>query len=601
MTIKIDRLLAHAKKNLKNGEIEKARKSYLSILEDFPNNNEAKKRLLSLDKSAKLPLSQDNLNSIIQLYSSGKIEEAIDSSNAMIEIHPLEPSLFNICGACFMALGKLESAAKSFEKAISINSGYAEAHYNLGFALQGLSKFDEAKNCYENAIAIKHAYPNAHNNLGLVFLKLNELSSALQHFNWAISYNNNFAEAHNNLGATLQKNNQHSSAIKQFEKAIKINSNYSQAFNNLGILQQNLGHQDEAIKNYQKAISTKADYAAAHYNLSNLKEYKANDAQIIQMKSLLSNGELSRSEKIYINFALAKVNDDLGNHKELFEFLKEGNQLRKEEFKYSLDTDIKKHKIFKNIFNSQLSDISGDISDGLLSKKLIFIVGMPRSGTTLVEQILASHKEVYGADELSTMSDLINQNLQDPTSDNSIAINYNSIRSKYLDQINSLDISEDTVTDKWPLNFQYIGFILSIFPDAKIVHLKRDARATCWSIYKHFFSDTGNGWAYNFDDITGFYSLYNELMIFWHELFPDRIYDMSYESLTINQEDETKKLLKYCELEWDKNCLNFHTNTRVVKTASVLQVRKKMYQGSSMAWKKYEENLKHLINSLKAF
>ncbi len=163
-----------------------------------------------------------------------------------------------------------------------------------------------------------------------------------------------------------------------------------------------------------------------------------------------------------------------------------------------------------------------------------------------------------------------------------------SIRQKYLESLSNLDINEDIITDKWPLNFQYIGFILKAFPEAKIIHLRRDARAVCWSIYKNYFSGKGNGWAYNLNDLANFYALYSELMIFWHELFPDQIYDISYEDLTNNQEKETKKLLKYCELEWDESCLNFHTNKRAVKTASASQVRKKMYQGSSDDWKKYE-------------
>jgi hypothetical protein len=152
-----------------------------------------------------------------------------------------------------------------------------------------------------------------------------------------------------------------------------------------------------------------------------------------------------------------------------------------------------------------------------------------------------------------------------------------------------------------PLNCQYIGFILSAFPEAKIVHLKRDARATCWSIYKHYFSSAGNGWAYNLDDLAGFYGIYSNIMDFWHQTFPDKIYDLCYEDLTTNQEEETRKLLEYCELDWDENCLNFHTNKRAVKTASALQVRQKMYQGSSEAWKKHEEYLQPLIKALSSY
>jgi hypothetical protein len=157
------------------------------------------------------------------------------------------------------------------------------------------------------------------------------------------------------------------------------------------------------------------------------------------------------------------------------------------------------------------------------------------------------------------------------------------------------------ITDKFLLNFLYIGFILTALPEAKIVHMKRDARATCWSNYNCFLLGEENGFSHNIDDLTGFYGLYTDLMDFWHQLFPGKIYDLCYEDLTVNQEEETRKLLQYCELDWDESCLSFHKNKRAVATASVLQVRKKMYQGSSEAWKKHEAYLKPLIKALSTF
>ena len=151
-----------------------------------------------------------------------------------------------------------------------------------------------------------------------------------------------------------------------------------------------------------------------------------------------------------------------------------------------------------------------------------------------------------------------------------------------------------------PLNFRYIGFILLAFPEAKIVHLNRDPVATCWSIYKYYFKSDGNGYAHNFEDLASYFKLYKNLMGFWNENFPGQIFDISYEKLTTDQEEETKKLLNFCELEWDENCINFHKNKRAVKTTSALQVRQKMYQGSSEAWKKYKTFLKPLIDNLEA-
>ena len=251
-----------------------------------------------------------------------------------------------------------------------------------------------------------------------------------------------------------------------------------------------------------------------------------------------------------------------------------------------------------------LPDIEKSLSSEPSTFKPIFIVGMPRSGTTLVEQITSSHHAVHGAGELTNLPTIIGPIATDHLNQ---GINklpqkpFLSIREQYLDVLSNLNVSESVITNKLPLNFIYIGFILTAFPEAKIVHMKRDARAICWSIYKSNFRNTGNGYSYNFDDLAGFYGLYTDLMDFWHQLFPDRIYDMCYEDLTTNQEEETRKLLEYCEIEWDDNCLNFHNSKRAVKTASALQVRQKMYQGSSEAWKKYEVHLKPLIKALSAY
>jgi hypothetical protein len=161
-------------------------------------------------------------------------------------------------------------------------------------------------------------------------------------------------------------------------------------------------------------------------------------------------------------------------------------------------------------------------------------------------------------------------------------------------------VSNKIITDKMPVNFRLIGFILSAMPEAKIIHIKRDARATCWSNYQNYFSD-GNGFSFDQEDLVKFYALYSEMMDFWDKLFPNKIYDISYEELTKNQKKETQKLLNYCELDWDENCLKFHKNSRGVLTTSKLQVRKEIYQGSSEAWKKYESNLKILTEGLKSY
>ena len=604
MSLKTQRLLARAKKLTKKGHGKEAQSIYLKVLESFPSNQEAKKELLILNQRKETSPSQKQLDEVMQLYSSNQMQEALFTTEHLINDFPNEPLLFNLSGACYSEIGSFESAIDSFEKAIALNPKYSEAHYNLGVAFQRTHQLDSSIMCYEKAITLNHAYPSAHNNLGLIMLEKNQPDLAVKSFEWAVAYSPEYAEAYNNLGSAFQALNQFDLAKIQYKKSVSINQDYALAFNNLGNTCKSLGLQDEAINYYEEAIAINTDFAEAHFNLSSLKKYTQSDIQISTMKSILSSKNLNKSDQIFINFALAKVNDDLDNKDELFRFLDEGNRLRKTQLNYSVDDYQHKHSVIRKIFSNSLPTIEKKLLNGENSKRPIFIIGMPRSGTTLVEQIISSHPSVYGADELSTISELTNSILKDLSGQAKNGISeksFLSMRHQYLESLSNFNINEEIITDKWPLNFQYIGFILSAFPEAKIIHLKRDARAICWSIYKHYFSGNGNGWAYNFDDLASFYGAYLDLMNFWHKLFPDKIYDISYEKLTINQKNETKNLLKHCDLDWSDSCLNFHTNKRAVKTASASQVRKKIYQGSSKEWSKYEEHIKPLIESLKSY
>jgi tetratricopeptide (TPR) repeat protein len=604
MSLKIQRLLTRSNKLAKKGENEKARDLYSKILEADPNNHDAKKGLQLLKQKQNKQYLKSQLDDIMRLYSSGMFQESLSSINLLIKEYPNDSLLFNICGACFSEIGPIESAISSFEKAISIKPDYAEAHYNLGVAHQKVKQIDDALNCYVKATSIKHAYPQAHNNLGLIYMSQGHLNAAIKSLEWAVAYAPNYAEAFNNLGAALQEQMLFGEAMEQFEKAVNLNPNYTLALNNLGISFEIMGQKDKAIISYNQAISIDSGYAEVHRNLSAIKKYTSKDSQVEQMESLYLKKSLSHKDKTNLCFALAKVYEDLKNDNEFFKFLNEGNKLRKQQLKFSFEASQNLNSRLINITKSAPT-LKSELANYNLTKRPIFIVGMPRSGSTLVEQIISSHPNVYGAGELNNFKKTIN-----PFLDNLLKKDLNnnlskkdliSIRQKYIESLSPFDIQEDIFTDKMLLNFEYIGLIVNAFPEAKIIHLKRDARAVCWSIYKSYFSVKGNGWAYDMTDIVNFYSLYVKTMDSWHKLFPNKIYDVSYEKLTVNQKVETEKLLKYCDLTWNDSCLNFHNNTRAVKTASSSQVRKKMYQGSSEAWRKYESYLQPLIKELKPY
>ncbi len=605
MTIKTERLLARAKKLFSKGDFDKSESIYLEILKLSPNNKDAKNAIAALkNKKNQTPLLHTDLQSAVSFATSGKIKEALEIIEPLIDKHSNESILFNIRGVCNKANNDYESAVKDFNQAASLKPDYAEAYYNLGVTFREMGNSDSAIIAYQKALNCNNHYANAHNNLGQIFLVKGEFDSAVDHLEWAVALNPEFSEAHNNLGSTYLELNKNDDAIKSYKKALEFNPNYAIASNNLGISYQRVGKVDLAIENFENAIALSPGYATAHHNLSGVKTYKPKDLQVIQMKSLLSSKQLSKQDRIFLSFALAKANEDLGNHKEFFRLLDEGNRLRKNNSDYSINKSENHNKITKQFFTQKSINKQNKISYDNTSIRPIFIVGMPRSGTSLVEQIISNHNEVFGAGELNNLTSLIIPIIQERLVNKKYNLSsdeFSSIRQNYLDSLSKINSTEKIITDKWPLNFRNIGFIFSALPEARVVHVKRDARATCFSIYKHYFSGQGNGWAYNFDDLAKFYGLYVDLMSYWQKLYPGQIYDLSYEELTNNQEKETRKLLDYCDLDWDQNCLNFHENKRDVKTASSLQVRKKMYQGSSEAWKNYEDYLKPLVKSIREY
>ena len=547
-------------------------------------------------------LLKKEVNYAVKLLTNGQINEALKIVEVLIKKSPNVPLLYNIRGVCYQTIRELGNAIDDFSQATILKSDYAEAYCNLGVTYQEKGDLVSAVNAYKNAIDNDNNYPTAHNNLGKIFLASGEIDSSIEHLECAITLKSDFADAHNNLGSAFLRINKLNDAIKSYKKAIALKPDFAVANNNLGIAYLRTGDPKLASKFFENAITITPGYATAHHNLSGVKVYKEKDKQVSLIESLLIENNLSQKERIYLNFALAKAYEDLGNHEELFKHLNEGNRIRKKEMSNSIADSEEHNELIKLFFNSNnINNIKLTYRDSLPIRP-IFIVGMPRSGTSLVEQIISSHHEVYGAGEVNNFHNIIMPIIEK----HAVNENYNLkndefalIRKQYSNSLERFYANEKVITDKWILNFKTIGFILSAFPESKIVHLKRDARATCWSIYKHYFSDEGNRWAYDYQDLARFYKSYVGLMDYWHNLFPGKIYDISYEDLTSNQEKETRNLLKYCDLDWDENCLNFYTNTRAVKTASAVQVRNKMYQGSSDVWRQYSEHLKPLLDALK--
>jgi len=333
-------------------------------------------------------------------------------------------------------------------------------------------------------------------------------------------------------------------------------------------------------------------------NLAESERWSERNELLAEMELLYSSINPASQEGIVLCFALAKIYEDLGEIDKCFSMLVAGNEQHKKTKTDTIDDARTTISAVREIFSSEPIIPRRALGD----YQPIFILGMPRSGTSLVEQILASHANVYGGGELPFMGQWCFgyvkhfQNGKDIKLEDNLA----GLQNHYLKSLKTLT-TRKYVTDKMPVNFLWLGFILSAFPDAKIVHTMRSPMATCWSIYKSPFAGTSNGYSCSQQEVAECYNLYAELMNFWRSACPGKIYDLHYERLTANQLDETRKLLSYCGLDWDSACLEFHKNDRKVETMSSAQVQLPMYQGSSEAWKRFEKYLapmKSVLNEL---
>ena len=584
-------------------------------------------------------LDRNNLVSIVNDINKGRTDKALVALDKLIKSFPDDALLFNLRGACHEAMNQFDQSIESFNKAVEIHPLYEEALYNLGVVQKKAGKPDDAINSYQRAIGINSQNANAHNNLGNLLTQKGHIKQSIEHLNLALNLNPKFAEAHNNLGLANMELNKLSECINNFLLAIENNPQYEGAYINLGRVYRELNEFDNELNCYKKCLKIKPNASkilvqlgrayrnrgdnklaidcfesslnfnpesySAYFELANGSEYKLNKEQIAKMESFAENDGLNDNDKINLNYALALIYEKNEDSDKLFSSLHRANSLRKKSLNYSLHDDEKRANNVKDFYQGLPNAKEIKLHEKSKSKNPIFIVGMTRSGSSLIEQILSSHHNVYGGGELQIFRKILNplintflndrESFQETIKDNNC---YESIRYEYLESIDRLDFKEAFFTDKALLNFQYIGLILRALPDSKIIHIKRDAMAICWSNFKTNFAQRGIAFSNDLNDLVGFYRLYEEQMNFWHSEFPNQIYDLKYESMTKNQIIETKELLNFCNLDWDENCLHFYNNNRSVKTASKDQVRKKIYSGSSDAWKKYKNYLEPLTNGL---
>lgn len=414
----------------------------------------------------------------------------------------------------------------------------------------------------------------------------------------------NSFQANNLLGTTLIEQNRYEEGISAYLKAIELNPSSPDALNNLAWAYRATGEKAEAIHYFERAFDVDPSATEALSGLLMLKNFKTRSAEFDVVESLLDSSSLNVKQKTELEFSLGKAYEDILDYQRAFSHFKHANDEWRHSINYSIKQDEALFSEIKKRFTKDSLSKLKSRSDADTSPQAIFVLGMPRSSTTLIEQIISSHSSVIGGGELPFLDKLlIDQNKEllwpnSPTETDLIKLSkayQNTVKTQLGNEISS---STRYFTDKLPQNFRFIGAILLLFPNAKIIHCKREPMDTCLSLYKHHFPMSNHHYSYNLEELGQYYKLYDDLMSYWHDIAPGKILDIQYEDLLEDFERGVKDILKYCELPFEEKCLNFQDNQRVVRTASSDQVRQGLYKSAAGRWHKYENELSELKASL---
>jgi len=473
----------------------------------------------------------------------------------------------------------------------------------MGTVMRDLGRVAAAIDFFRGAVDIRPDQLAARDNLGSSLTQLGQLDAAEEIYRGTIGRNPFHVRARIGLAETLQEAGRLDEAVALFHESLSIRPKDAELLYGLGVAMMEKGKLDEAADLARQAVAIAPSMARAWLLLTQVKRQTGRDKELSGMEAEHAKAPQGSLARMQLSFGLGKVNDDLKDYGRAFDYFAEGNAIRRQAIDYDPVRTRGEFEAMKVVFDTAFFDKHkpSDISDDTP----IFVVGMPRSGTTLVEQIIASHPQVYGAGELNILKTAVGK--QFPMSmpggfpagiadmpDKAFA----EAGQAYLDMLHTRYPGYRHVTDKMPGNFLLVGFLHMMLPKAKIVHCARDAAATCLSIFKVHFRGDSHRYGYDLGELADFHNLYTDIMAHWHKVLPGVVHDVRYEDFVADQEGQTRALMAYLGLPWDDKVLSFHETDRPVRTASAAQVRQPMYQGSVDLWKRYGDRLKPLLDKL---
>jgi len=602
----------------------------LNRLDDAINYGEQAVALMPNSASA-----QSNLG--IAYFDSKQFDKAFDCQQQALAINPRFISAINNLGSIARERKDKESAVTYYRQVLKLAPHHLESINNLGAVLTELERPEEAIEVLISAIRLNPNYAEAHCNIATSFLSLEQLDKAELGFKKAIDLKANYSEAYQGLAKVYQENKDSQKALEFAEKAVHISREKPSCHSLIGDIHTEYGCPDKAEAAYDIALQLDPKLLSAHLGKGRLLMQQGDMSEaencfrhalsldesnlgarlsLAQVKKVTDDDEnfqhliaqadgistMMETKALTLHFSLGKCYDDTKQYDLAFKHYLEGCRLKRKRIHYSPQDNDQAMDNIKSFFTKDA--VEKLCGDGCDSDVPIFVLGMPRSGTTLTEQIIASHPDVHGAGELPDLLQLANS----PNNWETVGYpevlrgfsseQFRTLGEKYVAGLKGRAPGAKHITDKMPGNFNCVGLIHLILPNAKIVHVKRSPIDTCLSGFSRLFNNSQHQ-SYDLAEIGRYYRNYHDLMAHWKKVLPKgSFYEIQYEDLVANTEAESKALIDYCGLEWNEACLEFHKTERNIRTASITQVRQPIYKTSVERWRSYEDHLQPLFDAL---
>ena len=545
--------------------------SWTSLYKYFVKNKNQPASEHAREQIEKLQSLPSELLYVDQIMNEGRLGIAETKCRAFLKKNPTHTYAMSLLAEIANRLGYFDDAEFLLEKAVEFASKDGDLRMKYAAILRKKQKFAKTM---EQVNILCNQYPDNHSYQAL-------------------------------KASEIMQNGEHEEAIKLLDNILEKNPYNFSTFTSKGHAQKTLGQTDQAIKSYQSAYKIKPDHGESFFSLANLKTYSFTSDELHSMREQAKRVDLSLRDKAYFHFSLAQACESIGEFDEAFFHLERGNKIKNDQSKYSIERMDAELQAQIDVCNEGFFEELG--AGGHTTKDPIFILGLPRAGSTLIEQILASHSMIDGTLELPNILSIA-QSLRGGDIYGKLGNYPKSLEQLTLEQREGFgeEFIKDTkmhrkdapmFTDKMPNNFRHIGLIKLILPNAKIIDIRRSSMSACFSSYKQLFAE-GQDFTYDLKDLATYYNNYVELMDHWNKVLPGEILLVNYEDLINDFEPSVNRILDYCNLPFEQSCLEFYKSKRSVKTPSAEQVRQPIYKSGLDYWKNYEPFLDDLKNNL---